>query len=78
MIVTDRPATNARTAIIPSALEQPVAHQGLTVSQVAVRCVLTGKVPSTPAFSREVIAAYAELEQELTRGIGAWSGKEVI
>ena len=58
----------AMTKILLNALESLAAHQGLTVSQIAVRCVLTGKVPTTPAFSREVVQAYAELEQELTRG----------
>ena len=68
MIVLDKPTTNAMTKILVNALESLAAHQGLTVSQIAVRCILTGRVPTFPAYSREVVNTYAELEQELTRG----------
>ena len=78
MIVLDKPATTAMNTILLNALEQLAAHQGLTVPQIGVRCVLAGKVPTAPAFSREVVTAYQKLEAELTRGIGAWSGKGVI
>ena len=78
MIVLETQTTSAMNKILLSALDQLAVHQGLTVPQIAVRCVLTGKVPSTPAFSREVVNAYQKLEAELTRGIGSWSGREVV
>ena len=79
MIVSDKPATtDAMTAILLNALESLAAHQGLTTREIAARCVLSGKVPTFPAYSKEVVNAYASLETELTRGAGVWSGKGVI
>ena len=49
-------------------LEQLSVCQGLTVSQVAVRCVLAGRIPVFPLYSREVVNTYAKLEAEQTRG----------
>ena len=56
------------TKTLLNVLEKLAVSQGLTIGEIAVRCVLAGKVPTTPAFSREVVQAYASLEQELTRG----------
>ena len=78
MIVLDKPATPAMNAILIQALEKLAVHQGLTTREIAVRCVLTGRVPTQPAYSREVVQAYTKLEQEFTRGTGSWSGKGVI
>jgi hypothetical protein len=58
----------ALNQILTRALEKLSVLDGLTVNECAARCVLTGKIPTFPAFSREVVAAYALLEQEQTRG----------
>jgi hypothetical protein len=55
-------------SILTRALEKLSVLGGLTVNECAARCVLVGTVPTFPAFSREVVAAYALLEQEQTRG----------
>ena len=54
--------------ILAKSLEKLAVLEGLTVLEVAARCVLTGKVPTVPAFTIEVITTYARLENELTRG----------
>jgi hypothetical protein len=41
---------------------------GLTTREIAVRCILTGTIPTTPAFSRDVVQVFQRLENELTRG----------
>jgi hypothetical protein len=70
---------NTQTAqILTNALERLSVLDGLTVNQVAARCVLTGTVPTFPAFSREVIAAYAKLEAEQTRGGADWQIREAL
>ena len=56
-----------------SALEQLAVHQGLSVAQAAVRCVLTGRAPTRPAHSREVIIAYQVLEGDQVRGTPSWA-----
>ena len=55
------------TKTLLNVLEKLAVSQGLTTREIAVRCILAGKVPSTPAFSREVVSIFAELEHELTR-----------
>jgi hypothetical protein len=40
----------------------------LTTREIAVRCILTGTIPTAPAYSRDVVNAYQKLEQDLTRG----------
>ena len=56
------------TNALLNVLEKLAISQGLTTREIAVRCILTGRVPTFPAYSREVVNTYAELEQELTRG----------
>jgi hypothetical protein len=57
--------------ILARSLEKLAGHEGLTVLEVAARCVITNHVPVFPAFSREVVSAYSRLESELTRGTPA-------
>lgn len=54
--------------ILAKSLERLAVLEGLTVNEVAARCVITGQVPTFPAFSRDVVMAYARLESELIRG----------
>jgi hypothetical protein len=68
--ITNMITPNSETArILARSLEKLAGHEGLTVLEVAARCVITNHVPVFPAFSREVVSAYARLESELTRGI---------
>ena len=60
--------TEETVSILLDGLHRLAALDGLTTREIAVRCILTGTVPTTPAFSREVVMAYAKLEQDLTRG----------
>jgi hypothetical protein len=55
--------------ILAKSLEKLAVLEGLTVLEVAARCIITSSTPTFPAFSREVVAAYARLEAELTRGV---------
>jgi hypothetical protein len=69
---------NSETArILAKSLERLSILDGLTVQEVACRCVLVGRVPVFPAYSKEVVSAYQCLESELTRGIPTTRG-EVI
>jgi hypothetical protein len=68
----------ALNQILTRALEKLSVLDGLTVLEVAARCVLTGAVPTFPAFSREVCAAYAKLEAEQTRGGDAWRTENAL
>ena len=61
-----------------SALEQLAAHQGLSVAQAAVRCVLTGHTPTRPTYSREVIIAYQVLEGDQVRGTPSWAIEDAL
>jgi hypothetical protein len=60
--------TSEVSSILLDALYRLAQLDGLTTREIAARCVLTGTVPTTPAFSREVIAAFSRLETEQTRG----------
>ena len=55
-------------SIVLDALYRLAALDGLTVREVAVRCIVAGHVPTFPAYSREVVTVYQKLEQNLTRG----------
>jgi hypothetical protein len=50
------------SSILLDALYRLAQLDGLTTREIAVRCVLTGTVPTTPAYSPEVITAYQKLE----------------
>jgi hypothetical protein len=50
------------SSILLDALYRLAQLDGLTTREIAVRCILTGTVPTTPAFSPEVINAYQKLE----------------
>jgi hypothetical protein len=65
-------------SILTRALEKLSVLDGLTVNECAARCVLVGTVPTFPAFSREVIAAYAKLEAEQIRGGEAWQTEDAL
>jgi hypothetical protein len=54
--------------ILAKSLEKLAVLEGLTVLEVAARCIITGQTPTLGAFSHEVVTAYARLENELTRG----------
>jgi hypothetical protein len=56
------------SSILLDALYRLAALDGLTVREVAVRCIVAGHVPTFPAYSREVVATYQTLEQAITRG----------
>jgi hypothetical protein len=55
-------ASEQASSILLDALYRLAQLDGLTTREIAVRCVLTGTVPTTPAFSPEVINAYQKLE----------------
>ena len=50
------------SSIILDALYRLAQLDGLTTREIAVRCILTGTIPTTPAYSHEVITAYQKLE----------------
>jgi hypothetical protein len=56
------------SSIMLNALERLATTDGLNSREIALRCLLTGRIPTCPAFSHEVIACYQKLEHALTRG----------
>jgi hypothetical protein len=62
------PPTTRYELIVLAALDRLATLDGLDANQIALRCYITGRIPTTPAFSRDVVAAYAHLEQAQTRG----------
>jgi hypothetical protein len=54
--------------VLVRCLEKLAVHEGLTGQEIAARCMLTGRVPTSPAYSKEVCAAFQRLELEQTRG----------
>ena len=52
----------ALNQILTRALEKLSILDGLTVNECAARCVLVEMVPTFPAYSKEVCAAYAKPE----------------
>jgi hypothetical protein len=54
--------------ILAKSLEKLAILEGLTVLEVAARCIIMGQTPTVGAFSREVVTAYHRLENEQTRG----------
>jgi hypothetical protein len=66
MMIT--PPTTRYELTILAALDRLGQLDGLGVNEIALRCFITGRVPSFPAFSRSVANAYNELEQAQTRG----------
>ena len=72
--MNDTAPINARSElhqILSRSLEKLAVLEGLTVLEIAARCVITGQTPTFPAFSREVVTAFTRLEIELVRGT-AW------
>jgi hypothetical protein len=59
----------ALNQILTRALEKLSVLDGLTVLEIAARCVLTGHIPTLGAYSQDVVAAYQRLEHAQTRGI---------
>jgi hypothetical protein len=55
--------------IVLAAVNRLAQLDGLNTHEIALRCHITGTIPTAPAFSREVVSAYAMLEAEQTRGI---------
>jgi hypothetical protein len=55
-------------SILLDALYRLAQLDGLTTREIAVRCILTGTIPTIPAYSHDVLSAYQRLEQDLTRG----------
>jgi hypothetical protein len=55
-------------SILLDALYRLAQLDGLTTREIAVRCILTGTIPTTPAFSRDVVQVFQKLEQAQTRG----------
>jgi hypothetical protein len=68
----------ALNQILTQALEKLSVLDGLTIQEVAARCVLVGTVPTFPAFSAEVVAAYAKLEAEQIRGGDTWQTEDAL
>ena len=60
--------TEETVSILLDSLHRLAALDGLTTREIAVRCILTGTIPTAPANSRDVVNAYQKLEQDLTRG----------
>jgi hypothetical protein len=56
-------------SILLDSLYRLATLDGLNTREIAVRCVLTGTIPTLGAYSKDVVAAYQRLEQDLTRGI---------
>jgi hypothetical protein len=54
--------------ILFRSLERLAVIDGLTVLEIAARCGLMGRTPTFPAFSSDVVSAFAKLEREQTRG----------
>jgi hypothetical protein len=54
--------------ILTNALNRLAQLDGLTTREIAARCVLTGSIPTFPAFSREVVTMFGKLEREQVRG----------
>ena len=50
------------SSILLDALCRLAQLDGLTTREIAVRCILTGTIPTTPAYSHEVINVYQKLE----------------
>ena len=50
------------SSILLDALYRLAQLDGLTTREIAVRCVLTGTIPTQPAYTPEVISAYQKLE----------------
>jgi hypothetical protein len=59
--------------ILLNALERLAMLEGLSSQEIAARCILSGRVPTQPAFNAEVVAAYAKLEADQVRGTPAWA-----
>jgi hypothetical protein len=55
-------------SILLDSLYRLAQLDGLTTREIAVRCILTGTIPTTPAYSQNVVTTYQKLEQDLTRG----------
>jgi hypothetical protein len=71
------PPTTRYELIVLAALNRLAQLDGLGVNEIALRCYITGTVPTFPAFSRSVVNAYNELERAQTRG-NPHTRKEVI
>lgn len=70
--------TGALAVALVATLDRLAVLEGLNTQQIAARCVLLGRVPATPAFSPEVVTAYAKLEAEQVRGTPAWAVTEAL
>jgi hypothetical protein len=60
-------------SVLLGALDELAVLEGLSAEQIAARCCLMGRVPTTPLFSPKVVAAYAKLEADQVRGTPAWA-----
>jgi hypothetical protein len=54
--------------ILTNALNRLAQLDGLSTREIAARCILTGTIPTAPAFSGDVVNAFQRLELEQTRG----------
>jgi hypothetical protein len=70
--------TGTLEVIMLKTLDRLAMLEGLNTDQIAARCVLTGRVPTVPAFSRDVVAAYAKLEQDQVLGTPAWALEDAL
>jgi hypothetical protein len=64
--------------ILTKSLERLAMLEGLSSTEIAARCILTGKIPTVPAFSAGVVSIYAKLETEQTRGGEAWQTEDAL
>jgi hypothetical protein len=70
--------TEETVSILLDGLYRLAQLDGLTTREIAVRCILTGTIPTMPAYSRDVVSTYARLERDLTRGGENWQIQEAI
>ena len=64
--------------ILLGALDELAILEGLSAEQIACRCILMGRVPTTPLFSPKVVTAYAKLEADQVRGTPAWAVQDAL
>jgi hypothetical protein len=70
--------TSALALALLSTLDRLAVLEGLSTQQIAARCILSGRVPAQPAFSVEVVTAYAKLEADQVRGTPAWAVQDAL
>ena len=60
--------TGTLEVILLKTLDRLAVLEGLNTEEIAAHCIVVGRVPTVPAFSREVVDAYVKLERDQVRG----------